>query len=231
MSRRERTAVGLVAAAAWTGLLLQADVSFTGMRANGLSVSDACIRFFSYFTILTNSVIALETLFCFITARSRWSKSLPHSSLETAMAVSIFFVAVCFFVLLRHVVHFTGLALVAEYVLHYLVPTLFLLYWGFFSSRHHLPLRHALWWVAYPFFYFLYLLAQGWRTGLYPYPFINAAEIGYHRTLINGAMLLLLFWIAGLIFIKLARILHRPPVNQSSLKDHSGPMPVRGFDA
>jgi hypothetical protein len=209
MSRSERIMVGAVAVAAWTGLVLQADLSFTGMLANGLKLSDALIRFFSYFTILTNCFIAADCTYLFLTGETKWSRSDFHVSLESCFAVSIFFVSAGYTILLRHLLHLTGAALVANSILHYAVPSLFLLYWFIFASRHRLPWMHASWWAVYPFAYFLYALVQGWRTGLYPYPFIDAARIGYRNALVNGTTLLVLFWLAGFIFIALGRLHHR----------------------
>jgi hypothetical protein len=208
MSRSERIAVGIVAVIAWTGLIIQASVSFPGMLAKGLTLSDALIRFFSFFTILTNTFIAIDSIILFVKGESRWSRSLVHSSLETCIAVSILFVMAGFTILLRNLVHFTGTELLADNFLHYAAPIAFLVYWCAFTSRHWLPWSHAAWWVSYPFLYFLYALIQGWRTGLYPYPFIDAGRIGYVRTVANGGCLLLLFWLSGLLFIHVGRILH-----------------------
>jgi hypothetical protein len=210
MNFRERIMFGLVAAAAWTGLLIQADVSFTGMLGMGLTLSDAFIRFFSYFTVLTNSFIAIDTTVCLVIGESRWSRSAVHTSLATGLAVSIFFVSVCYTILLRKLLHLEGNALLANTILHYVVPALFLLYWVLFDSRHKLPWAHAGVWVMYPALYFLYALVQGWRTGLYPYPFIDAKYLGYEHALINGVTLLVLFWFGGFLFIGLGRALHRP---------------------
>jgi hypothetical protein len=209
MSRSERIAVGVVAAVTWTGLIIQASVSFPGMLAKGLTLSDAFIRFFSFFTVLTNTFIAADSVILFVKGESRWSNSQLHSSLETCLAVSILFVMAGFTILLRSLVHFTGTELLADNFLHYAAPMAFLFYWCLFTSRYQLPWSHAAWWVLYPFLYFLYALIQGWRTGLYPYPFIDAGRIGYTHTLINGGVLLLLFWLCSMLFIGLGRTLHR----------------------
>lgn len=212
MSKYKRGVVGLAAAVTWTGLILQASVSFPGMLAKGLTLTDASIRFFSYFTILTNMFIAMDSAICFVKPEGRWSRSFVHSSLETCLAVSILFVTAGFTILLRNLVHFTGTALLADNILHYVVPAVFLLYWSLFTSRHKLPWTHSAWWLLYPSLYFFYVLVQGWRTGLYPYPFIDAARIGYQRVLINGTVLLGLFWLGGLLLIGLGRVLHRPRI-------------------
>jgi len=212
MSKRERAMVGLVAAVTWTGLILQASVSFPGMLAKGLTLTDAFIRFFSYFTVLTNTFIAVDSAICFLQPEGRWSKTFVHSSFETCLAVSILFVTAGFTILLRNLVHFSGTALLADNILHYAVPAVFLFYWSLFTSRHKLPWTHAAWWLLYPWLYFLYVLVQGWRTGLYPYPFIDASRLGYERALINGTVLLVLYWLGGLCLIGLGRILHRQRV-------------------
>jgi hypothetical protein len=208
VTRAERFAMGFVSVAAWTGLLLQADVSFTAMLGEGLKLSDALIRFFSYFTILTNGFIAIDGAVCALGGDNRWTRSEAHTSLETCLAVSIFWVAVVFALLLRGLRHLEGIEIVADGLLHTIVPILYLIYWGVYGSRHKLHWFQANFWPIYPLLYFIYALVEGWRTGLYPYPFIDATRIGYERTLINGGCLLLVFWLGGFVFIGLGRLLH-----------------------
>jgi hypothetical protein len=210
MSHTERVLTGCVAVVAWTGVLLQADVSFHLMLGNGLALSDALIRFFSYFTVLTNSFIALETTLVTVTGETRWSRSLLRCSVATCLAVSILLVGGGYFVLLRHLLHLTGNALLASTILHDAVPLIYLGYWCLYASRHRLKWSDANWWFLYPLLYFLYVLGQGWRTGLYPYPFIDAARIGYRATFVNGTALLASFWACGFVFVRLGRLLHRP---------------------
>jgi len=208
VTRPERIALGAVSVAAWTGLVLQADVSFTFMLGEGLKLSDALIRFFSYFTILTNGFIAIDGTVCALGGDNRWTRSEAHTSLETCLAVSIFWVAIVFALLLRGLRHLEGIEILADGLLHTSVPILYLIYWGVYGSRHKLHWFQAHFWPIYPALYFIYALVQGWRTGLYPYPFIDAAHIGYERTLINGGCLLLVFWLGGFVFIALGRLLH-----------------------
>jgi hypothetical protein len=206
MNLHQRAMIGLVAATACAGLLIEADLSFAWMLARGVTLPDAVIRFFSYFTVLTNTMIALYGVFCMLGGESRWGGAALHASLKTGLAVSIFFVALGYTALLKNFWHLTGLAACANTLLHYVVPALFLLYWVFFASRRLLPWMHACWWTLYPGLYFFYALIQGRRTGLYPYPFIDAAEIGYRHALANGMTLLVLYWLAALLFIAMARL-------------------------
>ena len=46
-------------------------------------------------------------------------------------------------------------------------------------------------------------------TGYYPYPFINVAEFGYHKILINMAVLVLVFLGLGLALIGIDRRMGR----------------------
>jgi hypothetical protein len=220
MNLQQRALIGLVAATASAGLLLEADLSFSWMLARGVTLPDAVVRFFSYFTVLTNTFIAIYGLFCMLGGESRWGGPSMHASLKTGLAVSIFFVAAGYTFLLRHLWHLTGVAASANTILHYVVPALFLLYWIVFASRQLVPWTHAGWWTLYPILYFLYALVQGWRTGLYPYPFINAAKIGYRHALLNGGTLLFLYWLGALLFIGMARL--RPSADESHSSNDAG---------
>ena len=217
MKRSERIAIGLVAAITWIGLIIQASVSFPGMLAKGLTLSDAFIRFFSYFTTLTNTFIAVDSVILFVKGESRWSKSLLHSSLETCLAVSILFVSAGFTILLSNLVHFTGTALLADNILHYAVPTAFLFYWCIFTSRHILPWGPCRL-VAY-FTRFCILATHWFKVGALDSTHIlllMSAELAMGQTLVNGTALLFLFWMGGLLFISLGRVLHRPRIADPS---------------
>jgi hypothetical protein len=203
---QHRALLGLAVGMAVLGLIMEADF-FIGMTlARGVAGPEAVIRFFSYFTVLTNTFIAVYGVFCLAGGERRWGTPDVHASLKTSQAVGIFSVSADYTVLLRHLLHLNGMAAYANNILHYVVPALFLVYWIRFASRQFVPWMHACWWTLYPAAYFIYTLVQGGLTGFYPYPFINVTEIGYRQTLLNGGTLLVLYWLGGLMFIGMARL-------------------------
>lgn len=203
---QQRALLGLTVAVAGLGLVMEADYFIGMMLARGVAWPEAVIRFFSYFTVLTNAFIAAYGLVCLAGGERRSGALAAHASLTTWLAVSIFFVSADYTVLLRPLLHLTGMAAYANNILHYVVPALFLVYWIMFASRQLVPWVHACWWTLYPVAYFISALAQGGLTGFYPYPFINVTEIGYRQALLHGGTLLVLYWLGGLMFIGMTRL-------------------------
>jgi hypothetical protein len=69
-----------------------------------------------------------------------------------------------------------------------------------------------LYWSAYPVAYLAYALIRGRIVGSYPYPFIDVADLGYRRTLLNSLGLLFMFISLGLLFVALGRM-RQPPTD------------------
>jgi hypothetical protein len=66
-ARRSLLFVGILA---WVGLVLQFYLSLQLSLANGRTVPGAIAFFFSFFTIWTNFLIAIGTIFTFVTPKS-----------------------------------------------------------------------------------------------------------------------------------------------------------------
>ena len=63
------------------------------------------------------------------------------------------------------------------------------------------------WWLIFPIAYAAWSLIHGAATG--SYPFLNAAELGYQRVLINMAVLMAAFALLGLLLVAIDRMLGR----------------------
>lgn len=81
-------------------------------------------------------------------------------------------------------------------VLHYLMPVVVVVDWLLDPPRRSLTFQRALLWLLFPLAYAIYSLLRGDMTGWYPYPFINAAELGYGQVLVNSV-----FIAVGLTFL------------------------------
>ena len=84
-------------------------------------------------------------------------------------------------------------------------PVLTALFWLLYVPKAALVYRHALWWMAWPAAYAAYAFARGAWDGWFPYPFINAARLGWPVALRNAALLALAFLTVGLLLVWLCR--------------------------
>ena len=95
--------------------------------------------------------------------------------------------------------------MVADWILHYVTPALFVVYWLIFVPKRSLRWKHPLVWASYPLAYLIYALFRGGLSGFYPYPFIDVAVLGLPRVFLNGAALLVVFCLAGLLLVLIDR--------------------------
>ncbi len=196
---------GAIALLGWFALGLQLWLRLSDPSPPGPALS--LLNFFSYFTILTNILIALSMTFAALPGASGAAGFFKRASVRTALTLYIAIVGTVYFLILRHTWDPQGWQLVADRLLHYAIPVLALLDWIFVTPKQGLKPAQALRWLAYPSAYGAYVLIRGAVDGFYPYPFLDVATLGYGRVLINLAGLMAVFAGGGLGLIGLARLL------------------------
>ena len=191
--------------AAWFGLILQAWVAFEAMWANGYSTPAALAKFLSFFTILTNGLVALCYLADLTFCARRKDPTPAWIRNRSGVAVSIAMVGLGYEFLLRHLVRFEGWPLLANLLVHDATPALFVVYWFCFVPKGTLEWRIPFRWLLYPAIYLPWALAYGAASGGYPYPFIDAAQLGYPRALLNSVGLFAAFATMGWVLVAIDR--------------------------
>jgi hypothetical protein len=193
------------AAVAWFGVLLQGWLSVNGSLQNGRSVADGLILFFGFFTVTTNILVCLALTLPLLARDSAAGRFLSGGFCVAGIATHIAFVALAYHFLLRNVWNPQGAQLLADVLLHYVTPALFVVYWLVYSRRGCLRWLHPLWWSLYPTLYFIYVLVRGEIIGTYPYGFIDVGAIGYERTMINAVTLLAAVLVLGFAVVWIDR--------------------------
>ena len=188
----------------WFALALQLYLVLVQSRP-GLAMLGAVITYFSFFTILTNLLVAL--VFSAIALRRPGGRVqfLSSPSVQAATTVYIVIVGVVYQLLLRQLWNPQGAAWVADFLLHSVVPAGYVLYWLLFAPRTGLRWKDAVQWLAYPGVYVVYVLVRGAVSGFYPYPFVDVKVLGYGRVSANAAVLMLVFLGMGLLVVAVAR--------------------------
>ncbi len=191
---------GLLALAGWFAVVAQYVLM---LNNNTNSVEEATIRFFSYFTILTNIIVATYFTALLLGARITHTKGVL-----SAITIYILIVGLVYQVALRHIWDPQGLQKLVDELLHSVIPLGALIYWSVFEKK---GLGYALIfsWSIYPLAYLIFTLARGSISGFYPYPFINVTEIGIQQTLINALIILALFMTLSFVFIFINRKVRR----------------------
>ncbi|MEV4656054.1 Pr6Pr family membrane protein [Micromonospora sp. NPDC049301] len=94
-------------------------------------------------------------------------------------------------------------------LLHTVVPLLAVADWVLFDQRGRLRLRYAAWWLAFPLGYLGFALLRGLVVHGYPYPFLDAGELGYAGVAVSALFFAIAFWLLGLLFVGIDRTLSR----------------------
>ncbi|MGR6318344.1 Pr6Pr family membrane protein [Micromonospora soli] len=93
--------------------------------------------------------------------------------------------------------------------LHTIVPLLAIADWALFDRRGRLRPRYAAWWLAFPVAYLGFALVRGLVVHRYPYPFIDAGQLGYAGVGLSSLFFAVAFWLLGLLFVGIDRGLAR----------------------
>jgi len=165
------------------------------------------IHFLSFFTILTNGIIALAMTAPAVAPSSLAGRFFDRPPVRTAIAGYIIIVAAVYHAVLAPLWDPEGLNLAAQIILHTIVPVAFLADWLIFTQRGATPWRTTLQALVLPLLYGVWTLAHGAATGFYPYPFLDAGELGHALVLINMAVLTLLFIAVELALIAIDKAL------------------------
>ncbi|WP_095132279.1 Pr6Pr family membrane protein [Pseudomonas sp. Irchel s3h14] len=204
-SAARRRFVAVAAVLGWAGLSIQLYLILYSRWTLAASLLGGLVSFFSYFTVLTNTLVA-TVLTCELTSREsaarRW---FLQPWVSSGIAVSIAVVGLAYSLLLRHLWHPEGWQLLADELLHDIMPLLFLVYWWCCVPKGTLRLGHIALWVMYPLVYFAYALLRGHLLAAYPYPFIDVSTLGYPQVFLNAAGILAGFVVIALLVVGLDR--------------------------
>ena len=174
-----------------------------------MSLLSTVVQYFSFFTILTNLLVALcFTVLC-LQPKSGSLTLFLKPKLQAALTVYIIVVGVVYNLILRQIWEPQGLQMLVDELLHSVIPLLFLLYWLLYSDKKELQWKDAFLWLAYPLTYSAYILIRGFFTDLYPYPFIDVNSLGYQQVLINSLFLYFFFLLLSIGFVGIGRMLSR----------------------
>lgn len=200
--------------------ILQFSIAFIGwlavvvqfylmMQNRVATVPETIIRFFSFFTILTNILVAISFTILAIGKNASSYRFFSTTNVITAITTYIFIVGLVYNTVLRSVWDPHGVQLYVDEALHVATPVLCLLYWFLFVPGRSLKWKDAIAWLLYPLIYLVYLLARGAVSNFYPYFFINVDELGYSKVFVNAVYVTLVFLLVSLLMIWAGRSLKR----------------------
>ncbi len=177
------------------------------------SIGEATIRFFSFFTILTNTLVAIYfTLFVIGKSVNR-ENFFNRPGVLTAITVYITIVGLVYQVVLRKIWEPTGLQMVVDELLHSIIPVCVIIFWYLSENKPAVRWQQIPGWLIYPLIYLGFIVFRGNLSGFYPYPFVDITVLGFQKVLINASLLIGVFLVLSLIFIISGKVLDRKRTN------------------
>jgi hypothetical protein len=150
-------------------------VSFHTPVTRGLNV-------FVFFTIQSNLIVGATSLLLWMDP-SRSSTVFKVFRLTGVVAIAI--TGIVFHAVLKHLLDLESWALVADNILHTVVPILAVALWLMYGPRGLTSRNVVRLSVLFPVCWLVFTLIRGEIVGFYPYPFVDVASLGYVRALIN----------------------------------------------
>ncbi|GGD23920.1 hypothetical protein GCM10011343_12650 [Flavobacterium orientale] len=162
---------------------------------------ETTIRFFSFFTILSNILVTLSFTFFYFNQKNFFTRY----ATQTALVVYISIVAIVYNLVLRFIWEPQGLQKVTDELLHVIVPILYVFYWIKFTDVIQLYYKYIFKILFFPAAYLVLILIRGHFSNYYPYPFIDVFKIGYNQVVVNSCIVLLAFVVVSLIAVRFSR--------------------------
>jgi len=185
-----KAATAILAVITWFALALQLKLSVESTSATGFTTTKTVINFFSYFTILSNLLVALSLTIPLFSPHSASGRYFSHPRVLSGIAVYIFIVGLVYNLVLRNIWSPAGWQLAADNLLHVVVPLAYVILWAVVTPRHVLHWKDLLPWLLFPALYLAYSLARGPVAHWYPYPFVDVDKFGYGKVALNSFFVL-----------------------------------------
>ena len=163
-------------------------------------------RFFSYFTIDTNILVAVCCTLIVTAPNPGWGRFFSRQKTLAATTVYIVVVGLIYNIILRVLWKPEGLQWLVNELLHSVIPVMFLLFWLISAPKNNLQWKNMWAWLIYPLVYTVCIFIRGALSGFYPYPFINITTIGVQSAIINAVGLAFVFAGMSLLFIVIGRL-------------------------
>lgn len=162
------------------------------------STRTTLVRFFSYFTILSNLLVAITTTTLAL-GRDRDSRLWRVLRLNAVVGITVTAVVHWFF--LRPLLDLHGNDYVVDKLLHVVVPALALIGWLVFGPRGRVQRADLLPSGIYPALYMAWTLIHGAATVWYPYPFTDVTAHGYAVVLLNACGVIALLAVLSALMV------------------------------
>ncbi|KGN40403.1 Pr6Pr family membrane protein [Knoellia aerolata] len=175
----------LTAVVTWAALLLQLVLVIRGGvvldEVTPPALGTRLVRFISYFTVLTNLLVAVTTTTLAL-GQDRFPRWWRVLRLNAVVGIAV--TGLVHWFLLRPLLDLSGADRFADTLLHVVGPLLAVVGWLVFGPRGRADRGLLVPSLVYPLGWLAYTLVHGAVAGWYPYPFLDVGLHGYPRALL-----------------------------------------------
>jgi hypothetical protein len=186
-----------IAAAGWFAVTVQ---YFLMLHNRVESIGETTLRFFSFFTILTNIIVAIYFTCLLLPERKRAAFITKAGSL-TAVTCYITIVGLIYQLVLRGLWQPVGWQKLVDELLHSVIPAVTVIFWMKYEDSSGLRYGQMWRWLWYPLLYLICILLRGEYAEFYPYPFLHVGKLGFGKVLMNSLLISALFVLIGALYI------------------------------
>ena len=219
-STRHRWLFGLNALLAWLGLAVALLLNvldtypntntvptiFGFNEAGAAGIVGRAMDYISYFTILSNIVVAVVATLLWLNPQRR---SGVFRVLRMDSLIMITVTGLIFAIVLAPDASVVGWQYVSNTLLHYITPTLTVLVFLLIGPRGLFRLSTVFLALIIPFIWLAYTLVRGAFIDSYPYGFIDVGAHGYGTVTLNLIGVVVFGIILGLVFLGIDKLLTR----------------------
>jgi hypothetical protein len=171
------------------------------------SVVEAFVYFWSYFTHLTNLWLLLA--YAAVLTGWRWLGGVARPVMLAAAAAFITLVMVYYHFMLHPYYTFEGNLLIATYLLHYIAPIIYLVWWTLCAPHGALRFQHLPVMILPGLIYVVLILIRGAFVNEYPYEILDAGRFGYGTVAVGVLALLAAVALLSALLVVIDRWLGR----------------------
>jgi hypothetical protein len=181
---------GLTALTMLVGLLIQIVVAVNADEGYFDGAAARIFNVFCYFTVQSNVIVGVT---CLLLAIDPHRRSTVFKVFRLVGLVDIAITGVVYHVALADLQELTGEALIADQLLHTVVPIMAVVGWVMFGPREQISWPIIGWAALIPAAWVVFTLIRGPIVDFYPYPFIDVDLHGYAVVMRNIALVGVVF--------------------------------------
>ena len=171
------------------------------------SIAETLFVYLGYFTVWANVLIALSFTVPLLNPDRKLADFFMRPAVRAALATYILMVSIVYHMLIVPYWNPQGFTWLTATGLNTVMPILYIIDWLFFAEKRPIFYKHLPYWLIFPTVYGVTSIIRGLFTNVYPYPFLNVAELGIGDVLFNMFGLVAVFAVVGPIFIKVAHLI------------------------